>query len=68
MMVRFQSDIPDAELIARAEQVGIGLISATPQYLGESPGHEFIFSFTELDERAIATGIEKLASIFARPQ
>jgi GntR family transcriptional regulator/MocR family aminotransferase len=68
MMVRFQSDIPDVELIARAEQLGIGLISADPQYLGESPGHEFIFSFTELDEQAIATGIEKLASIFARPQ
>ena len=42
--------------------------SAAPQYLLESPGHEFIFSFTELDERAIATGIEKLVSIFARPQ
>ena len=64
MMVRFQTKIPDAELIARAEQGGIGLISAAPQYLGENPGHEFIFSFTELDERAIATGIETLASLF----
>lgn len=63
MMVRFQTTIPDAELIVRAEQVGVGLISAAPQYLGDSPGHEFIFSYTELDEGAIATGMKKLASI-----
>jgi GntR family transcriptional regulator/MocR family aminotransferase len=63
MMVRFQTTIPDADLIARAEQVGVGLISAAPQYLGDSPGHEFIFSYTELDEGAIATGMKKLASI-----
>ncbi len=68
MMVRFQTKVLDAELIARAERLGVGLISAAPQYLGESPGHEFIFSFTELDEDAIAKGIEQLASIFARPQ
>jgi GntR family transcriptional regulator/MocR family aminotransferase len=68
MMVRFQTTIPDADLIVRAEQVGVGLISAAPQYLGDSPGHEFIFSYTELDEGAIATGIEKLASVFAKPQ
>jgi GntR family transcriptional regulator/MocR family aminotransferase len=64
MMVRFQTTIPDAELIARAEQVSVGLIPVAPQYLGDSPGHEFIFSCTELDRGAIATGIEKLASLF----
>ncbi|TVQ14657.1 MAG: PLP-dependent aminotransferase family protein [Leptolyngbya sp. DLM2.Bin27] len=68
MMVRFQTDIPDAELIARAEQAGVGLISAAPQYLGNSPGHEFIFSFTELDADAIATGIEKMSTICAQLQ
>ena len=68
MMVRFQTKMPDAELIVRAERLGVGLISAAPQYLENSPGHEFIFSFTELDEDAIATGIEKLATICAKPQ
>jgi GntR family transcriptional regulator/MocR family aminotransferase len=64
MMVQFQTKkIPDADLMARVVQVGIGLISAAPQYLGENPGHEFIFSFMELDEGAIATGISKLAAI-----
>ncbi|WP_008313137.1 PLP-dependent aminotransferase family protein [Leptolyngbya sp. PCC 6406] len=63
MMVRFQTTLPDAELMDRAERVGVGLISAAPQYLGNSPGHEFIFSYTELDQAAIAVGIAKLASI-----
>jgi len=67
MMVRFQTTISDAELIARAEQVGVGLISAAPQYLGNSPGHEFIFSYTELDEAAIVSGIKQLASILTEP-
>lgn len=65
MMVRLQTFLPDATLIARAEAVGIGLISAAPQYLGESPSHEFIFSYTELDEGAIATAIATLATILA---
>lgn len=64
VMVRFDTIIPDADLIARADQVGVGLISASPGYLGPSPGHEFIFSYTELDEGAIAAGIERLAALF----
>lgn len=63
MMVRFHTHIPDEALVAKAEQVGVGLIAASPQYLGNSPGHEFIFSYAELDERAIATSIAKLALI-----
>ncbi|WP_035985937.1 PLP-dependent aminotransferase family protein [Leptolyngbya sp. KIOST-1] len=62
MMVRFQTRVPDVELIARTERAGVGLISAAPQYLGKSPGHEFIFSYAELDAEAIATGIALLAT------
>jgi GntR family transcriptional regulator/MocR family aminotransferase len=63
VMVRFQTQILDADLIAKAAQVGVGLISASPQYLGPSPGHEFIFSYTELDEAAIAAGVQRLATL-----
>lgn len=63
VMVRFDTTIPDAELIARAARVGVGLVSTSPQYLGHSPAHEFIFSYTELHEDAIATGIQRLASL-----
>jgi GntR family transcriptional regulator/MocR family aminotransferase len=63
VMVRFQTKISDADLIAQAAQIDVGLISASPQYLGPSPGHEFIFSYTELDEEAIASGIEQLAAL-----
>ncbi|MBE9111770.1 PLP-dependent aminotransferase family protein [Nodosilinea sp. LEGE 07298] len=63
VMVRFQTQIPDADLIAKAAQVGVGLISASPQYLGPSPGHEFIFSYTELDESAIVVGVKRLTAL-----
>ncbi|MGG6239511.1 PLP-dependent aminotransferase family protein [Nodosilinea sp. AN01ver1] len=63
VMVRFHTKISEAELIARAARVGVGLISASPQYLGQRPGHEFIFSYTELDENAIVTGIQRLATL-----
>ncbi|MBD1918225.1 MULTISPECIES: PLP-dependent aminotransferase family protein [Cyanophyceae] len=63
VMVRFAIDIADEELMAKAADVGIGLISASPQYLGPSPGHEFIFSYTELEEDAIALGLERLAAL-----
>jgi GntR family transcriptional regulator/MocR family aminotransferase len=65
MMVRFHTAISDADLMAKAEQVGVGLILASPQYLGDSPGHEFIFSYAELDEGAIAIGIAKIATILS---
>jgi len=64
MMVRFHTEIPDAELIAQAEQLGVGLVAASSLYLGDAPGHEFIFSYAELDEGAISSGIAKLATVF----
>lgn len=65
LMVRFETAMPDAELIDRAEQVGVGLISAAPQYLGICPGHEFIFSYAELGEADIVAGIARLAAVLA---
>lgn len=65
VMVRFATEIPDAELIEKAAEVGVGLIAASPQYLGASPGHEFIFSYTELAEDAIALALERLAALAA---
>lgn len=63
VMVRFHTNSPDADLIAKAAQMGVGLISASPYYLGPSPGHEFIFSYSELDENAIAAGVQRLATL-----
>ncbi|MGB3135238.1 MAG: PLP-dependent aminotransferase family protein [Nodosilinea sp.] len=63
VMVRFHTHISDSDLIAKAAQIGVGLISASPYYLSSSPGHEFIFSYAELDEGAIAAGVQRLATL-----
>ena len=65
LMVRFETAMSDAELIDRAAAVGVGLISAAPQYLGVCPGHEFVFSYAELGEADIVAGIERLAAVLA---
>ncbi|MBE9077872.1 PLP-dependent aminotransferase family protein [Romeria aff. gracilis LEGE 07310] len=66
LMVRFQTELQDAELIARAAQAGVGLISAQSHYLAGGEGHEFIFSYSELSEEKIQTGIERIA-YFLKP-
>jgi GntR family transcriptional regulator/MocR family aminotransferase len=65
MMVRFHTEIPDVNLMTKAEQVGVGLIAASPLYLGRGPGHEFIFSYAELDESAISSGVARLVTVFS---
>ena len=42
MMVRFRTDIPNSDMITKAEQVGIALISVNPLYLDNGPSHEFV--------------------------
>jgi GntR family transcriptional regulator/MocR family aminotransferase len=77
LMVRFHLPFSDAEIIQRAEQVGVGLISAKPHYLdasGEKSGEEsgirngevmwrreFIFGYSELSDTELQEGIRRLA-------
>lgn len=67
LMVRFHTDLSDETLIDRAAQMGVGLISAQPQYMTGSSvtasSHEFIFSYTELDAAAIQIGIQRIADV-----
>ena len=61
LMVRFETDLSDEALVEKAAQVGVGLISAKPQYLSGGPGREFIFSYTELNEEEIQAGIHRIS-------
>jgi GntR family transcriptional regulator/MocR family aminotransferase len=61
VMVRFETPWCDQELLDRATQVGVGLLSAAPQYFKSAPGGEFIFGYGELTEDLIQQGISRLA-------
>ncbi len=65
LMVRLQTHLSDEEIIQRAAQVDVGMISAGPQYLKPHPTGEFIFGYGELTEQLLEEGIRRLAQILA---
>ena len=62
-MVRLQTHLSDEEIIQRAAQVDVGMMSAAPQYLKPHPTGEFIFGYGELTEQLLEEGIRRLAQI-----
>ena len=63
LMVKFHFLFSDEEIIAKAESVGVGLMSARVHYLDGCDRGEFIFGYGELTEEQIWEGIEKLAIV-----
>ncbi|WP_416674805.1 MocR-like pyridoxine biosynthesis transcription factor PdxR [Egbenema bharatensis] len=61
LMVRLQTHWSDAELVQRAEQVGVGIMLAQPHYLTPADRHELIFGYSELETAQIQIGIARLA-------
>ncbi|HEY9627548.1 MAG TPA: PLP-dependent aminotransferase family protein [Coleofasciculaceae cyanobacterium] len=69
IMVRMNLNLGAEEIVERAAQVGVGLMSARPCYLHSSAHDpnfidrqcEFIFGYSELDEAEIQVGISRLA-------
>lgn len=63
LMVKLHSHFSDEEIIQRAAKMGVGIMSATPQYLQPQSTGEFIFGYGELTEPQLAEGIRRLAEI-----
>ncbi len=61
LMVRLQVQLRDEEIIQRAAQAGVGMMSAQPQYLKANQPGEFIFGYGELTEEQLQEGIRRLA-------
>ncbi|NJS16436.1 MAG: PLP-dependent aminotransferase family protein [Nostocaceae cyanobacterium CSU_2_110] len=63
LMVRFKTNLSDEEIIQRAAEVGIGMMSANPHYLLNHSRGEFIFGYGELTESQLTEGVSRLAEI-----
>ncbi|MBM0744313.1 PLP-dependent aminotransferase family protein [Phormidium sp. CLA17] len=61
VMVKLHTPWSDAEVIERAVQVGVGLMSAQPHYFSPDDQGEFIFGYGDLNEEQISAGIACLA-------
>lgn len=62
LMVQLHTNLSDEEIIYRAAEVGVGLVSAQQYYLEAKRTGEFIFGYAELNEQQIQEGICRLAN------
>lgn len=63
LMVRFNSNLSDEQIVQRAAKIGVGMISAKAHYLTNHPTGEFIFGYGELTETQLQEGICRLAEV-----
>ncbi|BDA68867.1 transcriptional regulator [Calothrix sp. PCC 7716] len=60
IMVHLQTHLSESEIIERAASFGVGMMSASTQYLIPTYKNEFIFGYGELNEQQLVEGISRL--------
>ena len=63
LMVKLNTSLSDEDVIQKAAQVGVGLVTARSYYLQADSQGEFLFGYSELDESQIQEGICRLAQV-----
>ncbi len=63
LMVQLHTNLEDEQIVHRAAQVGVGMMSAQPHYLKAFRTGEFIFGYSELTEQQLQEGIRRLAKV-----
>lgn len=66
LMARLQIDLSDVEIVDRAAQVGVGMMSAQPHYLYAQANGEFIFGYGELTPEQLQEGIRRVAKVLGK--
>ena len=60
VLIRFKLKINDSEIIRRAAENQVNLVSARPYYLKDAPSGEFVFGYANLPESKIREGVQRL--------
>ncbi|HEY9678377.1 MAG TPA: PLP-dependent aminotransferase family protein [Drouetiella sp.] len=63
VLVRFNTECSDDELVVRAAEKGIGISSTKKYYIGRHRPHEYLLNYAGLKEEELLEGIEVIASI-----
>lgn len=66
VMVKLKTHLNDNEIIQRAAKVGVGMMSASTQYLESSSSGEFIFGYGELNEQQLVEAIRRLEEVLSQ--
>ncbi|MBX3136495.1 PLP-dependent aminotransferase family protein [Candidatus Obscuribacterales bacterium] len=68
MLVRFNTDIPDDELVIRARNLGVGISSTRYMYLGDAPHGEYLLNYGGLKDQEIIEGLTRLRAAMDRQE
>lgn len=63
VLVRFNTECSDEELVSRAAEQGVGLSNTNKYYIGLPRPHEFLLNYAGLKEEDALEGIRVIASI-----
>ena len=63
LMARIRTDLSDHELIARAAERGVEIVSARSYYVHSKYKNDFIFGYSNLNERTIREGVRRLSQV-----
>src|SRR5205085_1327613 len=63
VLIRLRSQLSDEEIVARARDEEVGIVSTKAFYSGSSPQGEFLLNYGGLKEELIAEGIARLARV-----
>lgn len=66
VMVKLKTHLSDNEIIQRAAKVGVGMMSASTQYLESTSSGEFIFGYGELNEQQLVEAICRLEEVLSQ--
>ncbi len=61
LMIRLHTRWTEDEVIARAAEVGVGILGASIYYVGAAQQNEFVLGYAPLSERKIQEGVKRLA-------
>jgi len=68
MLVRFNSKVPDDELVIRARNLGVGIVSTKHMYLSDAPHGEFLLNYGGLKDHEILEGLTRLKAAMERTE
>jgi GntR family transcriptional regulator/MocR family aminotransferase len=63
LMVRFHTEFSDQEVVARAQQRGVKLVTSQRYYLKDALKCEFVLGYANLTEEEISEGVLRLAQV-----
>ena len=67
LMIRLHTHLSDEEIVAKAAQLGVELVSAKPYYLEGAGQGEFIIGYAALSSEEITQGVQRVAQVLVEP-